>query len=51
MSSVGCFEFNTSDVATKPVSVDSIPELGRNAEEWRVGRVKVKGVDVSESRF
>ena len=51
MSSAGCFEFNTSDVAAELVSVDPVPKLERKAEERRVGRVKVKGVDVSESRF
>ena len=50
MSSAGCFEFNTSDVAAELVSVDSVPELGRKAEEQRVGHIEVKGVDVSESR-
>ena len=51
MSSAGCFGFNTSEVAAELVSVDSIPELGRKAEERRVGRIEVKGVNVSESRF
>ena len=51
MSSAGCFGFKTSDVAAELVSVDPVPKLERKAEERRVGRVKVKGVDVSESRF
>ena len=51
MSSAGCFGFKTSDVAAELVSVDSVPELGRKAEEQRVGHIEVKGVDVSRSRF